>query len=387
MTLTRGDTSRPVAPAELLADYDPGDFLLATAARTIHARGDWQEVPGDVPERLATHAAEARSGADAELIAGILPFDSADPAHLLVPNRVRTAGSLHPALAGRTRGVLPAPRTVRSVPEAEEHLRVVGRGIDALRAGELRKVVLARALEMTFDERIDARTVLGNLAMDNPEGFTFGTALPGGRSLVGATPELLLRRTGRQVISRPYAGSAARSADPVIDADNGRALAASKKDQAEHAVVVEAVVETLRPFCRNLDVPDAPSLVRAPAVWQLSTTVTGELVDPDVDAMHLVAALHPTPAVCGTPRDTARALVRDSEPFDRGYYAGALGWVDGRGDGEWAVAIRCAELADSSMRLFAGGGIMPDSVPADELAETSAKFQVLLRAMGLRLER
>jgi isochorismate synthase len=121
-------------------------------------------------------------------------------------------------------------------------------------------------------------------------------------------------------------------------------------------------------------------------MWHLGTTITGELADPDVSVLRLAAALHPTPAVCGTPTAVARDLVGELEPFDRGYYAGAVGWVDTSGDGEWAVAIRCAEVAARSLRLYAGGGILPASDPEAELAETSAKFQTLLRAMGLDLD-
>jgi isochorismate synthase len=120
-------------------------------------------------------------------------------------------------------------------------------------------------------------------------------------------------------------------------------------------------------------------------MWHLGTTVTGELIDRDITALHLAAALHPTPAICGTPTAAARSLVRELEPYDRDYYAGAVGWVDAEGDGEWAVAIRCAEVAETSLRLYAGGGIVLASDPKAELDETSAKFQTLLRAMGLDL--
>jgi isochorismate synthase len=123
--------------------------------------------------------------------------------------------------------------------------------------------------------------------------------------------------------------------------------------------------------------------VTTPAIWHLRTPITGELADPDVTALDLAAALHPTPAICGTPTEAARELVQELEPFDRDYYAGAAGWVDAAGDGEWAVAIRCAEIASTSMRLYAGGGIVPASDPRAELDETTAKFRTLLTAMGL----
>ena len=158
---------------------------------------------------------------------------------------------------------------------------------------------------------------------------------------------------------------------------------ASAKDRREHAVVAEFVAETLRPFCRRLEVPSGPSLVRTATMWHLSTRVTGELRDPEVSALELACALHPTPAVCGTPTGVARAAISELEPFDRGFYTGALGWGDALGDGEWVVTIRCAEASGSRLRLFAGGGIVVDSVPGEELAETSAKFRTMLRALGV----
>ncbi len=146
------------------------------------------------------------------------------------------------------------------------------------------------------------------------------------------------------------------------------------------------MAEALRPYCRTLSAPTRPRLVSTPTMWHLGTTITGELADPDVTALHLAAALHPTPAICGTPTDSARRLVTELERFDRGYYAGAVGWTNADGDGEWAVSIRCAEVAEHSLRLYAGGGIVPESDPEAELEETSAKFATLLRAMGLPQE-
>jgi isochorismate synthase len=272
---------------------------------------------------------------------------------------------------------------VRAVPSPAQHMAAVSAAVDALASRDLRKAVLARALDLEFAAPVSAESIVRNLAVGNPRHFTYAAELPGGRSLVGATPELLLRRTGRTVFSSPHAGSMPRSADPATDRANGEALRTSRKDQLEHAVVIDYLVEALRPFCRTLAVPAEPELVTTPAIWHLRTPITGELADPDITALDLAAALHPTPAICGTPTEGARELVQELEPFDRDYYAGAVGWVDASGDGEWAVAIRCAEIASTSMRLYAGGGIVPASDPRAELDETTAKFRTLLSAMGL----
>ena len=216
-----------------------------------------------------------------------------------------------------------------------------------LKAGELRKVVLARSLRLTMAEPVDLGALLANLAADNATGFTYAVDLPaatGRRTLVGATPEMLLSRTGRTVVANPLAGSIPRDPDPVADRANGAALLASAKDREEHRVVVEAVAEALRPFCGTLDVPAEPSLISTTAVWHLSTPDHRRAAGPG----HLLAAAGvraaPDPAVCGTPVDRARATIAELEPFDRGFYAGAIGWCDAEGDGEWVVGIRCAEL-------------------------------------------
>jgi isochorismate synthase len=202
---------------------------------------------------------------------------------------------------------------------------------------------------------------------------------------------MLLSRTGQTVVCNPLAGSMPRHADPERDRLAAEELVASAKDREEHRVVIDAVVEALRPFCRTLTVPAAPSVLSTSAVWHLSTRITGELVDPGISSLRLACALHPTPAVCGRPVDRAKATIAELEPFDRGFYAGAIGWCDADGDGQWVVAIRCAEIAEpvpgpgtaSTMTLYSGAGIMPASRPDLELAETSAKFRTLLRAMGM----
>jgi isochorismate synthase len=179
------------------------------------------------------------------------------------------------------------------------------------------------------------------------------------------------------------AGSAARAADPDEDRRRGEALLASAKDRHEHALVVTDVAARLAPLVEDLEVPEEPSLVATPTLWHLSTALRGRVGDPDVSALHLAQALHPTPAVCGVPRAAAHAAITEIEPFDRGFYTGAVGWTDARGDGEWVMALRCGEVAGDRVRLWAGAGIVPASCPADELAETAVKLRTLLDALGL----
>ncbi|WP_345714200.1 isochorismate synthase, partial [Kineococcus glutinatus] len=212
-------------------------------------------------------------------------------------------------------------------------------------------------------------------------------AAPGGAPswLVGASPELLLRRRGREVVSVPLAGSQPRSADPAVDAARARRLVASDKDRREHGFVVDAIVGALRPLCTDVRALP-PELLATPTVWHLATRITGRLRDGATTSAELVAALHPTPAVAGTPRPAATALIAELEGFDRGCYAGAIGWQDTAGDGEWSVGVRCAELSGNRLRLFAGAGVVAGSDPEAELAETRAKLRTVAGALGIALE-
>jgi len=185
------------------------------------------------------------------------------------------------------------------------------------------------------------------------------------------------------VVANPLAGSVPRSPDPAEDRRRADALLVSAKDRWEHSVVVDAVRQSLEPLCATLTVPSEPSLVQTNSMWHLSTVVTGTVADPSVSALRLATALHPTPAVCGTPTDAARAAIAEYEAFDRGFYTGMVGWSDTRGDGEWVVTIRCAVTDGRNLRLYAGAGVVAESDPEAELAETSAKFRTLLDGLGL----
>jgi isochorismate synthase len=375
---------------DVIEDYRPGSFLLTSPQRALLATGERQVVAEPDPEELAKRVTKLLVDSDVPVAVGALPFDPGTAPHIVLPESVSRSGPLR----SYPRRPVGAAVDVEPIPSRAGYARAVAAAVDSLRAGELCKVVLARALRLTMAAPVDVRTLLANLVSDNATGFTYAVDLPdpaGRRTLVGATPEMLVSRTGTTVTANPLAGSRPRDPDPERDQANGAALLASVKDHEEHRVVVEAVAEALRPFCRLLEVPDKPSLTRTTAVWHLSTRITGELRDQGISSLRLASALHPTPAVCGTPVQEARATITALEPFDRGFYAGAIGWCDADGDGEWVVGIRCAELAEpvtgpSTVTLYSGAGIMPASVPELEVAETSAKFQTLLRAMGLHLD-
>ncbi len=248
--------------------------------------------------------------------------------------------------------------------------------------GELAKVVLARDLLVTADVPLDTRRLLDRLAARFPDCWTF--AVDG---LLGATPELLLRRTGRELSSRVLAGTAPRGAG-ADDERLAAALLGSAKDRSEHALAVDSLVRALEPYCSELSAPEEPSLLTLANVRHLATDVTGTQRRSGrrgaASLLDLVAAVHPTAAVCGTPPDRAAALIGELEGMDRGRYAGPVGWLDTRGDGEFGLALRCAQLSPddpASARLFAGCGIVAGSDPAAELAETQSKFAAFQAAL------
>ena len=278
------------------------------------------------------------------------------PAPLPDPVRVRYAGASVSELAW-LEAVADAAACIRS-------------------ADALTKVVLARDLRVWASEPLDALTLARRLAQRFEDCWTFVVA-----GLVGATPELLVRRTGDQLESLVLAGSAARGRGPTEDQRVGQALLDSSKDRVEHEIARTSVVEIYDRLCTAVHADSEPSLLRLANVQHLATSVTGVLREP-TSALSVAGALHPTAAVCGTPTPAALERIRRTEGMDRGRYAGPVGWVDADGNGELGIALRCAEVSATSARLFTGAGVVGESLPEAELEETRLK----LRAMQSALE-
>jgi menaquinone-specific isochorismate synthase len=258
----------------------------------------------------------------------------------------------------------------------------VATAVRRIRAGELAKVVLARDLLVTSDVPLEPRRLLRRLGERFPDCWTF--AVDG---LLGATPELLLRRTGRELSARVLAGTAPRGAGDD-DERLAAALLASAKDRAEHGLAVDSLVDALSPYCSSLSVPERPRLLTLANVRHLASDVSGVQQHGgrrgSAGLLELIGAVHPTAAVGGAPRREAVAAIAELEGMDRGRYAGPVGWLDARGDGEFGLALRCAELSPGdpcTARLFAGCGIVADSDPTAELAETQAKLAAVQSAL------
>ncbi|OUZ10655.1 isochorismate synthase [Aeromicrobium sp. PE09-221] len=247
---------------------------------------------------------------------------------------------------------------------------IVATAVDRIAADELDKVVLARSVDVVATEPIDVRHPLRRLAQEYPSCWTFHVD-----GFFGSTPEMLVRLEGGLVTSRVLAGTIRRSGDDHRDLALAASLARSSKDLEEHEYAVASVAEALAPACTGMNVPESPFVLHLPNVMHLATDVTGVLRE-EASALSLAAALHPSAAVGGTPTADAVRLIEEIEGMERGRYAGPVGWIGANGDGEWGIGLRSAQMLDDGarVRLFAGCGIVADSVPADELAESDAKL-------------
>ena len=399
--------TRPLREPVDLNDVAGADgVLFVRNAVGFAGRGEAARVPADSAAAwlAGIDHVDHVGGTPGPIAIGAIPFLPGSPAELVVPAVVvgkdatgrawvTTVGDDDPGPVdgvAELDGALPfhlddVPVTgsastyrIGAMVPTDHYLAAVATARDAVRAGELTKAVIARPVLVESDDPIDVRAVLHRLKASF--GASYRYAVDG---LVGASPELLVEVDGETVRSHPLAGTAPRTGDPDRDAELAARLVASTKDQVEHRVVIEMVHDTLLPWVSYLDWQPEPSIVTVANVQHLGSAVEGRLSQPAPSVVELVRALCPTPALGGHPRDAALDLIARVEGFERGRYGGAVGWVDARGNGTWAVTIRGAELAADrrSARLVAGGGIVADSDPRAELAETQAKLQAMLSAL------
>jgi len=323
-----------------------------------------------------------------------LPFDLRRGGELVVPSRIvgRRGGRWWETVIGRRDGRSPSapplPTSSGASPDEfalspsmphEEWMHVVADAVCRIANGELDKVVLARRVDVVANRPFVLSEVLGRLVALYPACMVFHFG-----GFIGASPELLVRREGDRVSSHPLAGTVARSGDQAADEALVAGLLSSAKERWEHRVVIDHLVEVLGPFCDRLEVPDTPVVLGLRNVSHLATPIGGRLARRDgrlPSALQLVAALHPTAAVGGHPAEAALAYLEKVEGFDRGPYAGPVGWVDARGDGAWALGIRSAQVEGNRASMYAGNGMVAGSDPVAELAETQLKLQALLAAL------
>jgi menaquinone-specific isochorismate synthase len=416
--VTRDDLTPPRLHVRTVEIPDPGTLISLLPPKDAYAwirRSDGMVGWGEVVRHKAATIAEAEewwSRLASEVVveseldnppagSGLIAFGSFvfDPANsaaqstLIVPSAVvgRRNGRSWITQIGTTAdvglapGTWPNPEPPRNVSFADGGLTgpeweaVVAEAVRRISAGRMDKVVLARDLLAFADNDIDPRWLAARLAGQYDRCWTF---LVDG--LVGATPEMLVRREAGLATSRVLAGTIRRSGNDEADLALAGALSQSSKDLEEHEYAVRSVARALAPYCSGMNVPDSPYVLALPNVLHLATDVTA-VADPDASSLALAAALHPSAAVCGTPTDVARATIAELEHLDRERYAGPVGWIDASGDGEWGIALRCGQLDATDprqIRLFAGCGIVAGSDPEAELAESNAKLVPMRDALG-----
>ena len=392
-------TRRLNRDVDLLELAGPDGVLFERGRAGFAGRGTADRVPLDrVADTLAAVIADDEVGRPGcgPVAFGALPFVPDEPTEMVLPALVvgraedgtRWATTiaegeppdpleaLERIPSRQPPGPGPASFTVASSRQPIDWMATVEEATARIKAGDLDKVVLAREVIVTADRPFEVPTVLTRLRQQYPGCFLYSVD-----GFVGASPELLVSRAGDLVRSQPMAGTAPRRGDPQADAQLAAALLASPVYRHEHEVTIDFVHDTLLGFCSYLDDEPEPSVVPLANVQHLATSVEGRLSHPPASVLELVGALHPTPAVCGRPRQAAQDLIAEIEQLDRGRYAGAVGWVDAAGNGTFAVSIRGATIDGPVARVIGGNGIVGDSDPGTELIETRAKLQAMLSAL------
>lgn len=372
-------------------------FEFVTGQRSVVATGvaaavvprAWtgQEVARAADEAMRA-SIEGHEDAPA-MVVGAIPFDARRPGVLYRPVRVVVEQAPSPGAVVAPTGRLDV---IGQSPDPDGYRRIVRKAVTAIRSGAMDKVVLGRCTTVEVSHASEVwrpEDVLARLRASNPDAYVFRLDLDGGMGglfdepgiLLGASPELVLSCTDSRIWTLPLAGTIARGTDPASDTRAARALLSSGKDLAEHAHVSRAVVEALGRHVDDIEMPSGPQLVATPVVWHLGTPIEGVLRE-GRSPLELLYDLHPTPAVCGWPSTPARDFIARCEGFDRGLFAGLIGWMDVNGDCEWALVLRAGVLHADRATMFAGAGIVAASDPASELRETATKMMTFTSALG-----
>lgn len=374
-------------------------FLFTSPAGSILTKGYFQRL--SVPlvdnqgrteafqQQIAAAFQVARAaGIDRPRLVGAIPFDAQQLTDLFIPQQLLSfeRDTLVEAANMNSTNALAEVTARDEMPAQVEFMAMVDQAVQAMRRGELDKVVLSRLLTLSTRQRVDSTALIARVIAQNPDGYHFHLPLANGEVLAGASPELLLRKQAAEFSSCPLAGSARRQANPLQDRHVGEQLLRSTKDRHEHQLVIEAMEKVLAPLVAELTVSAAPKLVTTSKLWHLASEIVGRLAGEEVDknALQLAGLLHPTPALSGFPHHQACQLIQQLEPFSRQLFGGMVGWCDDQGNGEWVVTIRCAQVGAQQVTLFAGAGIVAASDPLSEWNETGTKLGTMLQAFGLQ---
>ncbi len=328
------------------------------------------------------------AGIKQPILFGLVPFNVNENASFTIPVSYEQASVPNSSPSLNKSQNKPEIVKKTPVPQPEKYADAVRSALKIYEAGGASKIVLARAMDVYLSGNLNYQSVIEDLICRNRQGYNFSlpiwqASLDHTANMLAASPELLVRRSGKHIFVNPLAGSIGRHANPETDKQRREGLAVSDKDLREHAFVVDDIVRNLKPYCAELNVPDGPSVIGTDALWHLSTYITGTLKDEATTALELSCALHPTPAICGHPTQTAFKHIIELEDFDRDYFAGLAGWQNESGDGEWVLTLRCAlhDITQNRLRLYAGAGTVAGSDPDSETLETATKMETFMRAI------
>jgi isochorismate synthase len=386
------DVTFPDYAGALALDQSQSDlFLFNSNFNLVRANGVSQRLSTPIlspcfnQEVQALFEREKAKGIANPMIVGAIPFDMDQPTQLVAPRWSERVTPFNTGLSPFVdKDFVHQVTEQRFTPNQMPFLEMIEQVLSAFKNERLKKVVLSKILDLTLDKMVDIPRLLANIMGQNPNAYHFSVPLECS-VLIGASPELLIRKQANKVFSNPLAGSAKRLQKPDNDRQAGEALVRSVKDQYEHRLVVESIRSSLMPLVESIHIQPEPSLISTPTMWHLSTEIEATLLtDNTTSIFDLIKNMHPTPAMCGTPTQLAKQHIESLEPHQRGFFSGLVGWCDAQGNGEWAIAIRCAEVSGNKVKLFAGAGVVPDSSPESEWLETSAKMRTMINAFGIK---
>lgn len=362
------------------------------------ATKDYLIVADELAETITTSAADQSSlnqqiqetfevlsnqGIENPILIGAIPFDTEQASSLNFYGSYQKQSKTPASENGSKSQIDLKIRDKKRLTDETHFKTAVHQALLAFSQQDLKKIVLSQAMEIELSQQQQPLELAQHLFNKNPDAYTFAIPVTDNKIILGASPELLISKQDRYVISSPLAGSKPKASDSERNAQSKHELKQSTKDNHEHRFVVENIMQNLAPYCVQISASEYPSVLETSTMLHLSSILEGQLRYDAPDALNLALSLHPTPAVCGTPTALAKQFILENEGYDRNYYAGLVGWMDANGNGEWVVTIRCGLLDEQRMQLYAGAGIVVGSNAESEWLETEAKLQTMLNIFNI----
>ncbi len=377
---------KKVKLSELFNSFRKEDTLFKTPEKLLLCKEENQKkfsISYNLSSKWQDEVSALQKQYNGQMIIGAIPFDSRTKATIIVPEKLMYYQNSDFIDDLQIKNQSSTIIQDTDIPERHQFNEMIQHAIHYINDQQFNKVVLARILNLRLEAEPQVSAWLTNLIKKNKHGYIFSIGTDYHRSLIGASPELLVKKEGKMVTINPLAGSRKLTWNKEKDAELEMELLHSKKDLHEHKIVVDFMCERLYPYLSDIDFNEEPDTLYTDTMIHLSTVIKGEVKNDSISSLDLAALLHPTPAICGEPQKQSLDFIQKIEPFNRGYYTGLVGYMEGNGDGEWVITIRCAEIKDKEITLFAGAGIVNSSIQNSEYNEISGKFTTILNAMGL----